>query len=192
MPADAVFDLLGVVLLFATLCVAAVTDILHRKVYNWLTVPAIAFGLTLGYASGDWGSVALGPGGGGLLDRLAGFSVGFGLFFLAWFGGKGVAGGDVKLMGAIGALRGLHFVVSAMFWSCLVGAILAVWVLLGRGRLLWGLRRSLRHTLSLRPEPVPPEEEDAARLRIPMGAAIAFGSLLAWFLLEAPTEVVAP
>jgi prepilin peptidase CpaA len=182
MPVEAAFQLAGIVLLFVTLIVAAVTDLVHRKVYDWLTYPAIVLGLTLGYAAGDWGSVGLGYGGSGLANNLAGLAVAFGVFFVVYWG-RGVGGGDVKLMAAVGAIMGLHFVVGAMFWSALVGAIMAVWVLILKGKLWWGLRRSLRHAVRLGNDPEEAEgEENPARLRIPYGAAIAFGTLVAFFL----------
>ena len=62
------FDIAMQVLLFAVLIVAATTDVLYRKVFNWLTYPAIAFGLTLGYCVGH------------LQDHFAGFMLGAGIF----------------------------------------------------------------------------------------------------------------
>lgn len=187
MPAEQAFELAGVILLFATVTVAAVTDLLHRKVYNWLTWPAIVLGLTLGFAAGDWGSIGLAYGGHGLVDHLAGLALGFIVFFTVYWG-RGVGGGDVKLMAAVGAIMGLHFVVGAMFWSALIGAIMAVWVLVMKGKLWWGLRRSLRHAIRLGnpdDEDAQPGEGEAAQgknLRIPYGTAIAFGSLVAFLL----------
>lgn len=183
MPVDAALKLAGMVLLFATLGVAAVTDILHRKVYNWLTYPAVIVGLGLGFAAGGLGSVTLQPAAtGGLLDHLAGFACGFGVFAVAYFG-KGVGAGDVKLMGAIGAIGGLAFTIHAMFWSGLVGAILALWVVALRGKLGAKLRSSVRYALTLR---ATPPDEDGPALTVPYGVAISFGTFLAWFLVELP------
>jgi prepilin peptidase CpaA len=179
--------LAGVILLFLTLSIAAVTDLLKRRVYNWLTYPAIAFGLTLGYAAGDWGSFS--PYGAGLVNHLAGLCLGFGVFALVWVFGRGVGGGDVKLMGAIGAIMGWQFVIGAMFWSSLVGAVMAIWVLVGSGKLMQGLGRAFRAavTLGARPEDKDVEGEPSpGRMRIPYGTAIAFGTLFAWFLTEFP------
>src|SRR3954467_9519910 len=97
------------VLLFLVLIVAATTDVLYRKVFNWLTYPAIAFGLTLGYCVGHFGS------------HVAGFSVGAVIFGVAILTG-GVGGGDWKLVGAIGAIKGLDFGIQAIFYSSLFGA----------------------------------------------------------------------
>lgn len=184
MGIEAAFHIAAVVLLFATLIVAATTDLLHRKVYNWLTFPAIIFGLTLAYAAGGLGSFQLSAvGGQGLLDHLAGLGLGFGVFFLVYWG-NGVGGGDVKLVAAVGAVMGFQFIIGAMFWSGLVGAIMAVWVLIWRGKLSKGMRRSLRYAMSLRREE--PKEDDLAAVRVPYGVAIAFGTMVAWFLTELP------
>lgn len=194
MPVQAYFELASVVVLFVTLIVAAITDLLHRKVYNWLTVPAALVGLALAYLAHGVGSFSPAAiGGVGLLDRLAGLTLGFGVFWVAYFG-RGVGGGDVKLMGAIGAIAGFRFVVFAMFWSALLGAVIAIWVLVARGDLVSALRRSVRYAASTRREPPPAKaasnaegaEPDPSQLSIPYGLAISFGTLLAWFLVEAP------
>ena len=51
-----VFNIAIQILLFAVLVAAATTDVLYRKVFNWITYPGIAFGLTLGYCVGDLSS----------------------------------------------------------------------------------------------------------------------------------------
>lgn len=172
---QALFRVVAAVLLFATLTTAATTDVLHRKVYNWLTYPAIALGLALGYGAGGLGEGLWGP---GLISHLAGFALGFGLLFAVWWS-RAVGGGEVKLAGAVGAIVGFPLIVPALFWSSLVGAIMGVWVLVWRGKLLSGLRSSIRYALSFRDElPV----DDPAAVKLPYGVAIAFGTILAWFL----------
>ena len=47
-----IFNVLAQILLLLTLITAAVTDLRDRKVYNWLTFPAMIFGLTLAW--GPW------------------------------------------------------------------------------------------------------------------------------------------
>ncbi len=197
MPVHAYFEVAGVVLLFATLVVAAVTDLLHRKVYNWLTVPAALLGLALAYLAhgvGTFSPVAGPLASVGLLDRLAGLALGFGVFAVAWFG-RGVGGGDVKLVGAIGAIAGFQFIISAMFWSGLIAMVMALWILVGRNQLVEGLRRSVRYAFTLRTATAPQATatgvaegaaEEPSQIAIPYGVAISFGSLLTWFLVELP------
>ncbi|MCO5168573.1 MAG: prepilin peptidase [Planctomycetes bacterium] len=178
---EAVFDLIRVALLFVTVAVAATTDTLSRRVPNVVTYPAMALGLALGFGIGQVGldaSLAQHH----LLSHTLGLLVAAGIFLIAWWAG-GVKGGEVKLAGAVGALGGLQFAVAAMFWSSVIGAIMALWLLLLRGRLLEGLRRSVRYALLLRADP--PPKDDPARLSIPYAVAIAFGTVWTFFLVEA-------
>jgi len=173
---EAVFVVAAAALLFLTLITAATTDVMSRKVYNWLTYPAIALGLALGYGAGGLGESVWAP---GLVSHLTGLAVGFGLLFVVWWS-RAVGGGEVKLAAAVGAIGGFPFVIPALFWSSLVGAVMALWTLLWRGQLLDGLRRAVRYAFSIRGEL--PDREDPAAVTIPYGVAIAFGTMLAWFL----------
>lgn len=92
-----------------TLCVAAFTataaliDWRTRKLPNWLNVSCLVGALVFHFAVG-----LLSPEGGiwVALDRLMwallGFATGFSILFVLWAIGQG-GGGDVKLMGALGA-----------------------------------------------------------------------------------------
>jgi prepilin peptidase CpaA len=75
---------------------AAVLDVCTRKVPNWLTVPVFAAGLIFHTATG--GLTGLGM-------ALGGFATGFSILLVLWLIGGG-GGGDVKLMGALGAWLG--------------------------------------------------------------------------------------
>ena len=96
------------VLTFAS--VAVFTDVRSRKIPNWLTVSSFAFALVAHSILGGWG---------GLMSSLCGFATGFGILLTLFLIGGG-GGGDVKLMGAVGAWVGgwptlLIFVASAVF-----------------------------------------------------------------------------
>lgn len=177
----AAFDLVRVVLLFGTLAAAATTDTLRRRVSNALTYPATALGLALGFGMGGVGLDAPLTAH-TLLGHAAGMLVGFGIFLVAWWA-RGVKGGEVKLAAAVGALCGCPFVVSAIFWTAVVGAIMALWVLVARGDLVGGLRRATRYAVTL--DVKDPPAEDPARASIPYAVAMAFGTVWAFFLLEA-------
>lgn len=175
---EAAFDLVRVMLLFATVCVAATTDTLSRRVSNYLTYPAMALGLALGFGMGGLGLDASWTQH-HFMSHVLGLLIGAGIFFVAWWA-EGVKGGEVKLAGAVGALGGAQFTVAAMFWASLVGAIMALWVLLLRGKLLDGLRRSVRYAVTFRAEQAP--SDDPARLSIPYAVAIAFGTVWTFIL----------
>ena len=112
-----IFNVLAQILLLLTLITAAVTDLRDRKVYNWLTFPAMIFGLTLAWADGGIGL---------FFDHLLrGFLPAVLIFGLFWWMG-GLQGGDMKLMAAIGAIKGYPFIITSMFWTGIAGAILAL------------------------------------------------------------------
>ena len=82
------------VLLFTAM--ALYSDLKSRLIPNWLTVTAFALALVFHLYTG---------GVQGLLNSLGGFATGFGILLVLWLIGGG-GGGDVKLMGAIGAWVG--------------------------------------------------------------------------------------
>src|SRR5437879_9352189 len=82
------------VVIFVALCVIA--DVRTRRIPNVISGSAMLLGITLNTAY---------MGTAGLLDSLAGLGVTVGV--LLWpFAMGGIGGGDVKMMGAIGALLG--------------------------------------------------------------------------------------
>lgn len=95
---------------------AMITDLKWRRIPNPLTVGAFVLGLVFHLVTGGWD---------GLLFALGGFAVGFGFLLVLWLIGGG-GGGDVKLMGAMGAWLGakstlIVFVLSAFIsFLCLL------------------------------------------------------------------------
>ena len=75
---------------------AVVFDLRSRRIPNWLTVSSGALGLVYHLATGGISGLGFG---------LGGFVVGFGVLLVLWLVGGG-GGGDVKLMGAVGAWLG--------------------------------------------------------------------------------------
>jgi len=161
---------LGADALLVVIClVALVTDLRRRLIYNWLTLPATAVGLVLGF-------VLDGPAGG--LGAFSGALVAFLLFGL--FGLLGwVKFGDVKLMTAVGAFTRFPLVLWAIAYTAIVGGILAVvyalWqrrlgeVLSNLGRaIVGGVRRDKGARLA-----------ELSTLTMPYGVAIALGTLWA-------------
>ncbi|MBI3039859.1 prepilin peptidase [bacterium] len=91
--------------------VAMVTDMKWGKIYNWLTFPLIILGIALN--SYFFGLKGFGT-------SLAASTLGCGFYMgLAIIGAVGM--GDVKLLGAIGALGGIKFVLSVFLFSAVVG-----------------------------------------------------------------------
>jgi prepilin peptidase CpaA len=120
--------------------VAAVIDGWKLKVPNWLTFPLIISGWVLGLCH-NFG-VLSGTGAGGIEAALAGTAVGFALLLPVYVIG-GMGAGDVKMqMGFgswVGAFYGVWVGLMVIWWAfalaVLVGGVLAVAMILIRGKL---------------------------------------------------------
>lgn len=161
------------VLVSAALLVAALavfTDLKWRLIPNRLTLPAIIGGLILNLALGGWQ---------GLLLSVLGVVVGVGFFILPFAIGK-MGGGDVKLMGALGAILGAHAIISVAIYSALAGGVLAMAVALAHSRFLELYKRVwlLLKRMFLRTSPQTGTLLQKSSLSIPYGVAIATGTLL--------------
>jgi prepilin peptidase CpaA len=153
----------------AVVTVAATFDLIRHRIPNALTYSSWAVGFALGMLLGG---VA------GLIDSLLGFAAGF-LPLLVLYVGGSLGGGDVKLMGGVGALLGFSAGLNALISAILVGGFLAAFILLWQGRLLAVLKYALSRLWGLImpayvPLPEPPERKDA----FPFGVAIALGTYL--------------
>jgi len=154
-----VADVILVVAMALTALVAAVTDVRRQKIYNWLTYPALLFGLVVQAIGHGWGTIF----GLGLVSALSGAlfcGVVFGVFAY-WRRGFGM--GDVKLLAALGAQAGLLPVLYLVMFATLLGALLS---------LLWvgvGLIRGGGN----------PDPAGSGLPRVPYAVAIALGTLAA-------------
>ena len=117
-------DLLPLSAVAGIAVVAAATDLRDFKVYNWLTLPALAAGLIASTVlNGPTGLVV------SALGMLVGFTV---LAFFFALGGVGA--GDVKLFAAVGAWLGPWPVLQVFAASALVaGAYALVLIVMSRG-----------------------------------------------------------
>jgi Flp pilus assembly protein protease CpaA len=104
--------------------VASASDLTVHRVPNFLTVPAALIGLICAVIH-EWFPAALPGYPVGFWYCLAGFGVGFGLFFLPFALGGGGAG-DVKLAAALGALLGLYMFLAALLAALIFASIIAV------------------------------------------------------------------
>lgn len=100
--------------------IALVCDLWTRKLPNVLTVPTFCAGVLFHAVSGAVRSGLSGAMHDLVRISLSGFAVGFGIMLVLWFVG-GSGGGDVKLMGALGAWVGAWLTLQVL----VVGAVFA-------------------------------------------------------------------
>ncbi len=164
------------ILLYAVIAVCAITDVMYGKIFNKITYPAILLGLVV--------NVFLGMN--SFQSSVIGMLVAFVLFLIVFMIG-GLGGGDVKLMTAIGAIKGYPFVMYAAFYSALVGGLMSIAIMIWKGKFLRGMRNIFRVIFSyvfsfifpgMKPLSLSPEESE----KIPFGFAICLGTL--WAVLE--------
>ena len=127
----------------------------------------------MGFVRGVWG----------FLVSLGGLFIGCGLLFLFYIFG-GVGGGDVKRMGAAGALMGAKLIQPALFYTALVGVCLALMMVIWRKDLWLRLGGGLRR-LVIRKQGGEIPMVRAEPILVPYGLAIAIGCEMALFLCGA-------
>jgi len=171
MVPDWQFGLVGI------LAVALVTDLQTRKIYNWLTFPAMLVGLVL---AGVFGGLI------GLQSALVGFFAGSIVFAIGFFMGGQMGAGDVKLMAAIGIWLGWPHIVASVLYVTAVGGIIALGSAAVHGSLpklfknvYWSL---VGMVLPGGKANISPAESAAPPL--PYGVSIVIGTLLALFYPE--------
>jgi prepilin peptidase CpaA len=149
----------------------AATDIRTGKVYNWLTYPAALAGLALSFFFEQPGPLEC-------LAGLIGALVVFGT--LRKVGPMGA--GDVKLLAAVGAIKGFTFLVFASFYTIVFAGIAAVLILARDRRLVPTLRWAATVTLSAIMPGLKAEPLTATRTEMPFAPAILFGTLWCLYL----------
>lgn len=161
-----------------TLVVAAVIDGLQLKVPNWITYPMIASGWAYSVWAFGWE---------GLGFSLLGTVVGLALLMPAYAIG-GMGAGDVKLLAGVGAWMWSTSTFYAFCISTIVGAVIAVGMVLCRG--VWDKHRAqfwmiLNEIKTVRdPEQLAMIAADrkSSMMLLPYGIPIAIGSIgyFAW------------
>lgn len=158
--------------------IAMVSDVRTRRLPNWLTVPAFVGGLVFHLVTGGLG---------GLGTAALGFAVGFSALLVLWLIGGG-GGGDVKLMGALGAWLGpvpilIVLALSATF--ALLGTVsMAAWDLCNQG--FGYMRRRYLSSTSVHSKGARSQEEVVKRRQtrrfLPYALPVALGTwlFLAW------------
>jgi prepilin peptidase CpaA len=161
------------VVLALVVIVAAVYDVRFRRIPNWLVLSALVLGIGLNTFLFEWS---------GLRFSLKGLGLGLVVYFPLYLL-RGMGAGDVKLMAAIGSIVGAANWFGIFLITALLGGLLAIILLVGRGKLrssLWNVG-FLIQKLSTLQAPYAREELDISSpksMKLPHGLVIACGSLL--------------
>lgn len=177
---DSTLKLLPIIALMLMIPVTLYTELRDGKIYNWLTLPAMALGLILGLLDGNLG----------FQRSLWGLLVGGGVFFIPYLisglsrGRPVIGGGDVKFAAAVGALMGPIFTLWVIYYAVFVGFAL------GLAQIGWNLLNRKKSAHKSEPEKSDGEEQDPAKApaptpvssiwlaRIPFGTALCVGILI--------------
>jgi prepilin peptidase CpaA len=170
----------GQILLGILVAAAAVFDIRYRRIPNWLVLAGIVVGVVSNVYLSGWS---------GLGRAAAGLGVGFILYFpLYLIRARGA--GDVKLLAAVGSITGPANCIWIFLLTAILGGVIAVIVLLFRGRLgktLFNVSWIMRDLIHLRAPFRTSEELDVTTtkgLRLPHGAIIAVGVIAFIFIAQ--------
>lgn len=155
--------------MLAMLCLAVWRDVQRNRIDNWITFPAVLIAACAHlYINGA----------SGFLYALGGLAVGLALLMPFHVAG-GMAAGDVKLMGAVGAFLGPMDSLVAAGASLVAGSLFGVITLATRGGLRTGLDHIGRQLVSASMTRiwVNAAPGSAAAHRFPYAIAIATGCL---------------
>lgn len=156
-------------LVFVAMCVAS--DVRTLRIPNALTGPAMLAGVALNAWCFGWHGAQM---------SVAGFALAI-VLLLAPFAMGGIGAGDVKMMGAVGAIIGPHDVLLSLVVGLALGGVFAVGHLARQARLREKLG-SLRHMLanavmSLSIEPLKVSATSPNAVVLPYSLPLGLGTL---------------
>jgi prepilin peptidase CpaA len=150
---------------------AAWTDLRSRRIPNWLTVPGVAVGIAA--------NVVL-NGLTGLKTSLLGLGLGLALL-LPFVLLRSLGAGDWKLAGALGAFTGPGLLVDLLLTSVFVAGVMAMGLVIYKGRLRQTLRNIGHILISLVTFRLPGTQvslDNPDSLKVPYGVALALTVVL--------------
>ena len=151
--------------------VAGWTDLRSRRIPNWLTIPGLLVGIAANTLLSGWS---------GLKASLLGAAVGLALL-LPFVLLRSLGAGDWKLAGALGAFAGPGVLVALLLWSVFVAGLMAVALVIYKGRLRQTLRNIGHILISLVTFRLPGSQvslDNPESLKVPYGVALALTVVL--------------
>lgn len=158
---NGLLGLTAIVVAFTT--VAMIFDLKRRILPNWLTVGSL--GVAILYHTVTSGTS-------GLVHSLSGFAVGFSLLLVLWLIGGG-GGGDVKLMGAVGAWLGAPMTLIVFLLSAFLGLLSLVVMVTFQA-----ISRGSKPDSAVGGSETDTTQIEAARHRIPYAVPVALATWL--------------
>jgi prepilin peptidase CpaA len=146
--------------------IAGWTDWRSRRIPNWLTVPGFAVGVLASTALGGWS---------GLAESLKGAGLAFAILLPFWLL-RSLGAGDLKFATALGAFTGPMPLIDILILSVFVAGIMALALVIYKGRLLETLRNIGHILVSLVTFRLPGSHvtlDNPNALTIPKGVALA-------------------
>jgi prepilin peptidase CpaA len=150
------------VVLTALLLAVMYTDWRFLRIPNVFTYPAMLAGIVFGALEAVPGELFTH----GLVDHIAALILAFAISY-PFYAARGLKAGDAKLLMAIGAIRGVNFLLFAAVYGALIGGVLAVGFILSR-KLARPAAGAAPTTLS-----------GILKTSIPYGVALGLGGLVA-------------
>jgi prepilin peptidase CpaA len=151
--------------------IAGWTDWRSRRIPNWLTVPGFLIGVSVN---------VIANGRAGLAASLLGAGLGL-LVLLPFVFLRSLGAGDWKLAGALGAFVGWQVLVDLLMGSVFMAGIMALGLVVYKGRFKETLRNIGRLVLSMFTLRMPGAEvslDNPQSLKVPYGVALALTTLL--------------
>lgn len=168
----------GLMLAVAGIC--AYTDLRRGRIPNAVTLPAVGLGLILNAALHGW------P---GLGQAAAGVGSALTLWVITGALGGSLGAGDIKLLGAIGALGGAGFLMAVLMVTVLAGGAMALALSLWRGKLRAAVGNVVTWSLAqLGVRPLASAQAPTCGLTLPYALPIAAAVVLC--LLQGPWRVM--
>ncbi len=157
-------------LLIFLISVCVYTDISKNRIYNIVLLPFVFAALLTSLYIGGVSQ---------LLWNVKGLLLGLALLFIPFALG-GMGAGDVKLLGAVGALKGPVFVLSVFLTGAVAGGLLSLLIMIRTGRLKVAILQPLTR---FRPANLASSElysRETLALTIPYALAIGSGVILTY------------
>ena len=148
---------LEIIFLLLIASIGAIYDLRFRRIPNWPTLYSLPLIFLLNiFHQGSWG----------FINSLLGLLAGLALLLIPYIAG-GMGAGDVKLLGALGAIVGYKGVIIIFFYTAICGLVLGIiWLIFNPGRLKFLITTG---------QILPSVDKNQ---KIPYGIAILMGTIL--------------